>query len=275
MIDRALLQANAAPTSVLAEPHSLLQDAVLTALSAWSEEATGLLEYFQDNIAFHLSLDGRPTVLGSFSKNALVFSDTEVSTIQIHLGEILRLVLPAQRATQLVVTALHELAHANAALDGVKDTSRGGRYHNRKFGRHAAGLGLQTELAPQIGVITTGLAPHVLSVLGDALVDIEAALVMELPGPVLGPLSAAAASSAGFDAASEETTLPKHISAVCACVEIAGRPRRLRMAAGSWLAGPVVCGVCHAPFRPVVGSLSTAGRTKATSGAASPTKGAP
>lgn len=262
------------PTEALGHLSGLLHDTIVTALTTWSDETPGLLECFQDNVAFHLSLDGQPSVLGSFCQNALVVSGAEVSKIQIHLGEILRLVPRGQRATQLVVTALHELAHAHAALDGVKDTSRDGRYHNGKFGRYAAALGLQTELVPQIGVITTDLAPHVFPVLGDALVDIEAALVIELPGPVLVPRSAAAASSTGVDATGDEITLPKHVSAICACADIAGRPRRLRMAAGSWRAGPVVCGVCQAPFRPVVGSLSTTEGTNATSGAASTTKGA-
>jgi len=273
MINRALLQTNSAPTTAVAELHALLHDAIVTALTAWSDETPGLLEYFQDNIAFHLSLDGRPSVLGSFCQNALVVSGAEVSTIQIHLGETLRLVPPGQRSTQLIVTALHELAHAHAALDGVKDTSRDGRYHNAKFGRYATGLGLQTEMVPQIGVITTDLAPYVFSVLGDALIDIEAALVIDLPGSLLVSRSTATTSSTGIDATGDEVTIPKHVSAVCACADVAGRSRRLRMAAGSWSAGPVVCGVCHAPFRPVVGSLSTTDGNNATGGAASTTKG--
>lgn len=50
----------------------------------------------------------------------------------------------------VLVTLLHEGAHALAHLRGVKDTSRGGRYHNVEFRKLAAEMGLE---AAQIGTI--------------------------------------------------------------------------------------------------------------------------
>ncbi len=48
----------------------------------------------------------------------------------------------ARSADEVFTTLAHEAAHALAAARGVKDTSRGGRYHNRKFVDTAAELDL-------------------------------------------------------------------------------------------------------------------------------------
>ena len=47
-------------------------------------------------------------------------------------------------------TLLHEAAHALAHLRGIKDTSRGGRYHNAEFRTLAAEVGLD---AAQVGTL--------------------------------------------------------------------------------------------------------------------------
>jgi len=43
-------------------------------------------------------------------------------------------------------TLLHEAAHGMAATRQIKDTSRQGRYHNRRFAELAAELGITVEM---------------------------------------------------------------------------------------------------------------------------------
>ncbi|MFD0532338.1 hypothetical protein ACFQ1I_46500 [Kitasatospora arboriphila] len=58
-------------------------------------------------------------------------------------GELLAL-----GSRRIMQTLLHEAAHALATVRGIKDTSTGGRYHNREFAKLASALGLQPQPAP-------------------------------------------------------------------------------------------------------------------------------
>ncbi|MDQ1657295.1 MAG: hypothetical protein QOD41_2378, partial [Cryptosporangiaceae bacterium] len=70
-------------------------------------------------------------------------------------GEALH--LPAQQVFEVL---LHEAAHGiNAALD-VKDTSRGGRYHNKRFRMTAELVGLDVSAMPPYGWARTTLTPE-------------------------------------------------------------------------------------------------------------------
>ena len=48
-------------------------------------------------------------------------------------------------------TLLHEAAHGVAAIRGIKDTSRQGRYHNTNFRDIAVELGVTVDKDPRIG----------------------------------------------------------------------------------------------------------------------------
>ena len=48
----------------------------------------------------------------------------------------------ARTPREVLGTLLHEAAHALAAARGITDTSRQGRYHNKKYAALAAELGL-------------------------------------------------------------------------------------------------------------------------------------
>ena len=57
----------------------------------------------------------------------------------------------------VLATLLHEAAHGLANTRGVKDTSRQGRWHNRRFAALAGELGLQVEVDPKTGWSQTSL----------------------------------------------------------------------------------------------------------------------
>src|SRR5947208_20920 len=57
----------------------------------------------------------------------------------------------ARGAVDVLGTLLHEATHALAHVRGIKDTSRQGRYHNRRFAALAGELGLDIRETPLVG----------------------------------------------------------------------------------------------------------------------------
>jgi hypothetical protein len=125
-------------------------------------------------------------------------------------------------------TLLHEAAHALAHARGLHDTSRQGRYHNRRFAQLGDELGLQVEHHAQLGWSLTSLRASTIIAYDSALADLERALLAhrlrERPSPPRAPNRSGAV-------------------AMCAC------GRRIRIAPGVLALGPVLCGVCVQPFR--------------------------
>lgn len=60
---------------------------------------------------------------------------------------------------QTITTLMHEMAHLYNLQNGIKDTTRSGLYHNKKFKETAEAHGLQVELVDNIGwSLTTATA---------------------------------------------------------------------------------------------------------------------
>lgn len=60
---------------------------------------------------------------------------------------------------QTVGTLLHEMAHLYARMNNIKDTSRGGTYHNKRFKEIAEAHGLIIENTQKNGWTKTSLTP--------------------------------------------------------------------------------------------------------------------
>lgn len=60
-------------------------------------------------------------------------------------------------------TVLHELAHGLALVRAIKDTTRKGAYHNKKFKALAEEVGLIVDQNDQVGFGVTSLAPDTLA----------------------------------------------------------------------------------------------------------------
>jgi hypothetical protein len=126
-------------------------------------------------------------------------------------------------------TLLHEAAHGVAHARGITDTSRQGRYHNRRYRQLAVELGLNVVDRPPLGWTDTSVPTETaasyqptLDQLGDALV-----LWRHL----------------------ERTTQPPPRSTnlqpcACAC------GRRIRVARGTLEQAPILCGACREAFEP-------------------------
>lgn len=133
----------------------------------------------------------------------------------------------ARGAVGVLGTLLHEAAHGLAQTRGIKDTSRGGRYHNRRYRGLAEELGLEVTETPPIGWSGTIVPEATAAEYANALMTLDEALV----------LWRVAERHAGRGARSRN--LP-----VCLC----GCPRRIRVAAATLDLAPIVCTACDQPF---------------------------
>lgn len=81
-------------------------------------------------------------------------------------------------AVDVLGTLLHEAAHGLAQTRGVKDTSRGGRYHNRRYRALAEELGLEVAETPPIGWSATTVPEATVAGYAAAVAALNEALVL-------------------------------------------------------------------------------------------------
>ena len=153
----------------------------------------------------------------------------------------------------VVEVMLHEAAHALATRRGIKDTSAAGnRYHNKRFVALAAELGLRGPDAPDkitgwSECTLTGQASY--AAYAEVAAGIDSARL-----PFLADLASLGClgrgGGAGEDQGGGETGTPKkrggrRVAAECACLP---EPRRIRLTPKQIEDGPIICGLCCAPF---------------------------
>lgn len=154
----------------------------------------------------------------------------------------------AQGAVEVAGTLLHEAAHAVAHSRGIKDTSRQGRYHNRRFRALTEGLGLSIHEVPGIGWsgtdIPTATAAEYVTEVATLARAIRAYRRGE-GGQVLTPPAGPGAQGGGATADEDAARAPKNgYSLSCECET----PRKVRVSRAVALAGPIICGLCGQPF---------------------------
>ena len=127
-------------------------------------------------------------------------------------------------------TLLHEAAHGLAHARKIGDTSRQGRYHNRRYATLAQELGLDVGHVQPIGWSATSVPDPTATRYGEVLAELAAALVLWRrteqaspagPGRSRNPLA-------------------------CSC----GCGRRIRVARSVLELAPIFCGACAQPFQP-------------------------
>ncbi|HVT77853.1 MAG TPA: hypothetical protein VHD87_12545 [Acidimicrobiales bacterium] len=163
-------------------------------------------------------------------------ADGEVRGEVLLAGEALHL-----SADKVFEVLLHEAAHGINAARGVKDTSRGGRYHNQRFAETAREVLLTVRAMPPYGLAATSLSDHAadryaatIDRLGDAI-RIARQLEQSVRVGAEGQLGAEGGAGG-------ESKTKSALAAECGC------GRKLRMAPSVLARGPVVCGVCGSEF---------------------------
>jgi hypothetical protein len=124
-------------------------------------------------------------------------------------------------------TLLHEAAHGLADARDVKDTSRQGRYHNHRYARLAAELGLQVACDPATGWSQTTVPEALAEAYADVLADLAAALNLWRYAEQQIPT---------------QTGSRNLLACQCSC------GRKLRVAKTTLEQAPIVCGACEQPF---------------------------
>lgn len=160
----------------------------------------------------------------------------------------------ATGAVLTMQTLLHECAHALAVVRSVKDTSRGHRYHNKRFVALANALGLEyPHDAPDA---TIGFSAVVLTDDGKArwresIDALHLALTLHLDDPtvlfggLLGGGTGGGAGLGGHGAPVRRrrgTGGASYVKATCDC------PRTIRVAPSVLAEGDITCGVCATSF---------------------------
>jgi uncharacterized protein DUF6884 len=169
-------------------------------------------------------------------------------------------------ALEVMGTLVHEAAHAVADVRQLQDTSRDGRYHNRRYRQVAEELGLEVEEMAPYGHARTTMRPQTAARYAAQVEELAAALVLYRvaeAAPQRRRRTTAAGDEdgqgqddgtrAGEDLDDDQEDDDERgrrrdynlVPALCAC------GRRLRIARSVLAAGPITCGLCGADFEAV------------------------
>ena len=162
--------------------------------------------------------------LGHFAAARWQVADTRRAEVLVS-GEGL-----GRGARDVLGTLLHEAAHGLADAREVKDTSRQGRYHNRRYARLAGEVGLDVAHDARTGWSQTTVPDQLALVYADELADLDAALNL-------------------WHYAEQQLPAPAGSRNLLACACPCGR--KLRVAKQTLAQAPIWCGACAEPFEPV------------------------
>jgi hypothetical protein len=130
---------------------------------------------------------------------------------------------------EVLGTLLHEAAHGLAQARSIQDTSRQGRYHNRRYAQLAGELGLDVTSVKPIGWSATTVPQQTAAAYTSQLEELQAALV----------LWRRQEHRIGTGTRSRNL-----LAAACGC------GRRIRAAKATLAEAPILCGACARPFEP-------------------------
>jgi hypothetical protein len=195
-------------------------------------------------------VEGRPTEQGQ--KAALDLSAARRKPELFVSGECL-----AEGPRQTLQTMLHEAVHALAHVRGVKDTSRAGKYHNkREFIPLAGELGLawpdgQRRPHPVIGFSEVTLTEQTLADYADTLAYLGAAIrlyrdTFRRLGLLGGPGQDEGQGGQDGDGQQPTPKSGERFKVACGCQP----PRSFWIRTKQYTPGPISCGVCGQDFQP-------------------------
>jgi len=217
------------------------------------DDLPGLVETLQDDVVVTTGGTTR-RAYGWFAEDTWRLGDRQVHELFLNADRRHR--QPSVSAAEdVLVTLLHEACHVWAQANRIRDTSRDGRYHNRRFAEIALAIGLAVEKDMVIGHRTPGLSSWARTDYADLLSELERGLVLarepKPTGPVGGTPDAGDEVDENVDA--NGSTGPvgsptKYVFASCRCQDARGRLVTIRVAKGSWRPGIIRCVKCHAPF---------------------------
>jgi hypothetical protein len=238
------------PTDAHQAMVALVTSTLLEVADRRQDELPGFVETLQDDV---LVTTGGTTrrVYGWFAEGAWRYGDRQVH--EIFLNADRRDGHPRMSAAEdLLTTLLHEGCHVWAKVNGISDTSRDGRYHNRRFAQIALVIGLDVEKDAVIGHRTPGLSARGRADYTDLLSNLDQGLVLARePKPTEDDNTATAddQQTALTSSAGPQTHASKYVFASCWCQDGRRRKMTIRVAKGTWRPGVIRCDACQTPFR--------------------------
>jgi hypothetical protein len=127
-------------------------------------------------------------------------------------------------------TLLYEAAHGLAYARKLSDTSRQGRYHNRRYATLAGELGLEVTHLDPIGWSATSVPDPTAARYAKTLTELTEALVLWRRAEQASPVGLGRSRNA----------------LACSC----GCGRRIRVARSVLELAPILCAGCGQPFEP-------------------------
>jgi hypothetical protein len=137
----------------------------------------------------------------------------------------------SREADKVFTTLLHEATHGLAAVRGIQDTSRQGRWHNKHFATLAAELGMTTDKDDKLGYSPCTLTEPTIAHYRPVIDRLATAL-----GAYRHPEPAGTATG--------RTNNNNGVTAECEC------PRKIRVARSVLDEGLIACCVCGSAFLP-------------------------
>lgn len=179
--------------------------------------------------------------LGHFAASSWTHDGTDVHELFVGAEGLSR------GAQALMGTLLHEACHAWAENVGIKDTSRQGRYHNRKFAELAEQVGIEVAHSESLGWSTTTMPDATAERYEEALLDLDAAMVAYRYG-LEGFTFPTGNGTTGGTVRVPRISNPGRksnnngVSASCGC------GRKIRVSRSTLEQGGISCGVCGQDF---------------------------
>lgn len=177
--------------------------------------------------------------LGHFAAARWEHDETELAELFIG-GEGLR-----RGAAGVLGTLLHEAAHGAAHTRGVKDTSRGGRYHNTRFRNLGEELGLVLDIDSTRGWSATQLAPDTAEAYADEITVLAEAITTYRHAEYTASTGGETGGDGGGAGGAGRSPSRNLIAASCGC------GRKIRAARTTLDEAPILCGGCGQAFEPV------------------------
>lgn len=210
--------------------------------AAWSHAQASLpaMEIPPVVIVLGSGTTGRRAVRGHFAAGRWAQGKTQAHHEVLIAGERL-----ADGPEAVLATLLHEASHAGCHALGIEDTSRNGRYHNKRFEAAAQSLGLTTDKHPSVGIVTTGIDDETRTAYAKVLEALAAAIDLYRHSEI-----EAVAIAVGKGGSTTAARAPKARksnngqSLSCSCET----PRRIRVSDSTADLGPIVCGICEEAF---------------------------
>jgi hypothetical protein len=162
---------------------------------------------------------------GHFAALRWQHGDTQLPEVLVS-GEGLK-----RTPAEVFVTLLHEATHGLANVRGIQDTSRQGRWHNKKFATLAAELGLTAAKDDKLGYSPCTLTDQASADYAPTITTLGAALKAYRHPEIAGQSTGRTNNNNG-------------VTAECEC------PRKIRLSITAFEEGPIVCAQCGAAFLP-------------------------